>query len=116
MSNISNISNVSVSKKPFKTRFQVFGWLFGAPLVTFDNLLPIPATTSTASTSGSSSASKMDLAMPTEQNVMQHFIHLYDERRDSFHLPDKFQSSIIWDVADNLIAFWQLYSPTSELR
>ena len=106
---MSDLPNVSVSKevKPFKTRFEVFGWLFGKPLETFDNLLPIPAN----STSEANNAS-----MPTEQNVMQHFIHLYDERRDSFHLPEKFQSSIIWDIADNLMAFWELYSPSIELR
>ena len=113
MSQSSNISNVSTSRKPFKTRFEVFGWLFGTPLVSFDNLLPIQdQETTSASTSESNSA----LKMPTEQNVMQHFIHLYDERRDSFHLPDKFQSSIIWDIADNLMAFWELYSPSIELR
>ena len=111
MSHLSNITNVSASRKPFKTRFEVFGWLFGSPLDSFDSLLPISVATN-ASTSESNSVSKM----PTEQNVMQHFIHLYDERRDSYHLPDKFQSSIIWDITDNLIAFWELYSPSTELR
>ena len=108
MSQLSDISNVIVSR-PFKTRFEVFGWLFGTPLQSFDILLQIPAS---ALSSESNNASKM----PTEQNVMQHFIHLYDERRDSYHLPDKFQSSIIWDITDNLVAFWELYSPSTELR
>ena len=109
MSQLSNITNVSASPRKFKTRSEVFGWLFGTPLDSFDNLLPIPAMTSTSETNNASK-------MPTEQHVMQHFIHLYDERRDSFHLPDKFQSSIIWDIADNLMAFWELYSPSIELR
>ena len=100
----ANISSAS-APKPFKTRSQVMGWLFGKPLDTFDNLLPIPVTTS-----GSSSTLNLDLKMPTDQNVIQHFIHLFDERRDSYHLPDKFQNSVIWDVTDNLIAFWELYS------
>ena len=117
MNSQSNIAKVSAPSKAKKTRFQVLGWLFGKPLETFDNLLPIRlpvATTSTASTSGSN-ISASDLKMPTEQNVMQHFIHLYDERRDSYRLPE-LQNSIIWNVADNLIAFWELFSPSSELR
>ena len=45
----SNEENSSTSqKKPFKTKFQLMGWLFGNPLQTFDNLLPVitPSTNS----------------------------------------------------------------------
>ena len=93
-------SSVSKSSKtPFKTKFEIFGWLFGNPLETFDNLVTSPST----------------LVWPTDQNVFQHWMYLVDERRDSLHTSGDFYTSIIWDIVDNLVAFWELYS-TKELR
>ena len=85
----------------FKTKFELFGWLFGNPLESFDKLLTSPPST--------------DIPWPTDQNVMQHYMHLVDVRRNSLHLREDFYSSVIWDIVDNLVAFWELYSE-KELR
>ena len=93
-----------MTSKAFKTKFELLGWLFGNPLDSFDNLVPsISASRST------------DISWPTEKNVMQHWIHLVDERRETLHVSSDFYSSITWNVVDNLIAFWELYS-SKELR
>ena len=83
-------------KISFKTKFKLLGWLFGNPLETFDNLV---------------TSSSTEISFPTDQNVMQHWMYLVDERRDSLHLSEDFYSSITTDVVDNLAAFWELYSP-----
>ena len=31
----------SSTPSPFKTKFKLLGWLFGNPLATFDNLIPV---------------------------------------------------------------------------
>ena len=101
-------SSSNTPSKTFKTKFKLLGWLFGNPLQTFDNLIPAKS----PSTSGSSSA---DISMPTDQNILQHWIYLVDESRDSLRMSDEFYVSITYDVVDNLIAFWELYS-SEELR
>ena len=100
MASSSNAENSSkASRISFKTKFKQFGWLFGNPLETFDNLI----STST------------EISWPTDQNIMQHWMYLVDERRDNIHVSDDFYSSITWDIVNNLVAFWELYSP-KELR
>ena len=99
-------SEESSSSKLFKTKFKLLGWLFGNPLEKFDNLVITPSTSESSST---------DIPWPTEQNVMQLWMHLVDEKRDSLHVAYDFYSSITWDIVDNLVAFWELYS-TNELR
>ena len=165
----SNEENSSTSqKKPFKTKFQLMGWLFGNPLQTFDNLLPVitPSTNSKlkfgkksvfieqkrifftfskiqkhifcyyfenvkksiqkkkdrilkyffrVSDQNATSDSHLDIPLPTDQQILQHWIYLVDERRDSLRMPDDFYVSVTYDVVDNLMAFWELYS-SKELR
>ena len=93
-------SSASVTKRPKISRFQAIGWLFGNPLETFDNLLPM-----VASVASVASPVSMDKSFcPTKQNVIQHWIFCYDKKRNSYHSPDK--NAIISEVTDNLIAFW----------
>ena len=106
-SNVESSSTPTPPKTLFKTKFKLLGWLFGNPLETFDNLLP--------ATSPSTSGSHLDIPLPSDQNILQHWMYLVDEKRDSFHRPDDFQVSITWDIVDNLVAFWELYS-SKELR
>ena len=101
-------SSSTPSKKSFSTKFKLLGWLFGNPLESFDNLVPVNATPST-------SGSQQDIPLPTDQNILQHWIYLVDERRDSLRMPDEFYVSITYEIVDNLIAFWELYS-SEELR
>ena len=91
----SSSSSPSVTKRPKKSRFEAIGWLFGNPIETFDNLLPI-------------------VTAPTKQNVIQHWMFCFDKNRNSYHSPDK--NAIIWEVTDNLIAFWTNNVATKELR
>ena len=94
-----SLSSASVTKRPKISRFQAIGWLFGNPLETFDNLLPLPLAASVAS------PVSLDKSLcPTKQNVIQHWIFCYDKKRNSYHSPDK--NAIISEVTDNLMAFW----------
>ena len=86
MASSSNAASSKASRISFKTKFKQFGWLFGNPLETFDNLI----STST------------EIRWPTDQNIMQHWIYLVDERRDSMRMSDDFYNSITYDVVDNL--------------
>ena len=63
----------------------------------------------------STSSSKSEILLPSDQHILQHWIYLVDERRDSKRMPDDFYTSINWDIVDNLVAFWELYS-SKELR
>ena len=94
----------NLASKTFKTKFKLLGWLFGNPLQTFDNLIPatFPSTSD-------------DIPMPTDQHILQHWMYLVDERRDLLRMPEDFYVSISWDIVDNLVAFWELYS-SKELR
>ena len=92
-----SLSSASVTKRPKISRFQAIGWLFGNPLETFDNLLPL-------ATSMASPVSLDKSLCPTKQNVIQHWIFCYDKKRNSYHSPDK--NAIISEVTDNLITFW----------
>ena len=94
MASSSNAENSSTpSRISFKTKFKVFGWLFGNKLETFDNLT----------------------SLPTDQNIMQHWMFLVDESRNNIHVSDDFYASITWDIVDHLVAFWNIHS-TKELR
>ena len=97
MSQNSQVS-ASVALRPFKSRFQAIGWLFGNPIETFDNLLPM------VTTSASSSKSTDNSFCPTKQNVIQHWMSCFDKKRTSYHSPDK--NAVMWEVTDNLMAFW----------
>ena len=97
---MSEESSPAPSKISFKTKSKLLGWLFGNPLETFDNLV---------------TSSSTEISFPTDQNVMQHWMYLVDERRDNIHVSDDFYSSITWDIVDHLVAFWNIHS-TKELR
>ena len=90
-------------QRPYKSRVEALGWLFGNPLNSFENLVTIAP------------ASSMDYSFcPTKQNVVQHWIACMDKTRNSYHSPAK--NAIIWEVVDNLIAFWNKYTTEIELR
>ena len=87
------MASSSVTPRPQKSRFDAIGWLFGNPLETFDDLLPIGAPISTDKS-----------ICPTKQNVIQHWIFCFDKNRTSYKSPDK--NTIIGEVTDNLMFFW----------
>ena len=90
---MSEVSEVSEAvKSPFKSPVKSIGWLFGDPLENFENLWPIPASSSTDKS-----------FCPTKQNVIQHWMFCVDKNRDSY-LSNK--NAIIYEVVDNLMAFW----------
>ena len=81
--------------RPFKSRFEALGWLFGDPIDSFANHIPVTST----------SASEKDYSFcPTKQNVVQHWMACMDKTRNSYHSPDK--NAIIGEVVDNLTEFW----------
>ena len=63
----------------------------------------------------SASNSQPEIPLPSDQHILQHWIYLVDERRDSVRMSDDFYTSINWEIVDNLVAFWELYS-SKELR
>ena len=80
-------------KRPFKSKSEVLGWLFGNPIDSFDSLIPVTA------------APALDYSFcPTQKNVVQHWMACMDKTRNSYHSPDK--NVIIGEVVDNLITFW----------
>ena len=105
-SNEETKSTTPSKTSSFKTKAKLLSWLFGNPLATFDNLIPIDQSPST---------SHSDIPLPTDQNILQHWMYLVDERRDSLRMPDEFYVSITYEIVDNLTAYWQLYS-SEELR
>ena len=89
---------------PFKSRSEALGWLFGNPLDSFDSLIPV-----------TTPASPKDYSFcPTKQNVIQHWMACMDRTRNSYHSPAK--NVIVWEVVDNLIAFWNNNTTEIELR
>ena len=101
---MSSTSKATV-KRPFKTRSEALGWLFGDPIDSFANHIPV-----------TTPASVKDYSFcPTKQNVVQHWIACMDKTRNSFiQSPNK--NAIIWEVVDNLIAFWNNNTTGIELR
>ena len=92
MSEVSEESEVSEQvKSPFKSPVKSIGWLFGDPLENFDNLWPIPASSTDKS------------FCPTKQNVIQHWMFCVDKNRDSYQSN---KNETIYEVVDNLMAFW----------
>ena len=81
-------------QRPYKSKSEALEWLFGDPLDSFTNHIPV--TTAQAS-------SKDYSFCPTKQNVIQHWMFCVDKNRNSY-LSNK--NAIIYEVVDNLIAFW----------
>ena len=94
-------------KRPYKSRSEALGWLFGDPIDSFADLFPVTTTTAPTSTKDFSFC-------PTKQNVVQHWIACIDKTRNSYHSPDK--NAIIGVVVDNLIEFWKTNTTGIELR
>ena len=92
-------------QRPYKSKSETLGWLFGDPIDSFANHIPV--TTAQAS-------SKDYSFCPTKQNVIQHWMACMDKTRNSYHSPDK--NAIIWEVVDNLITFWNNNTTGIELR
>ena len=99
---MSSASKVTV-KRPFKTRSEALGWLFGDPMDSFDCLIPVITP-----------ASKDYSFCPTKKNVVQYWMACMDKTRNSLHSPNK--NAIIWEVVDNLIAYWNANTTGFELR
>ena len=51
---------------------------------------------------------------PTKLNVVQFWMHCMDKTRNSYHSPAK--TEIIWEVVNNLTAFWSNNTTGIELR
>ena len=100
------MSSPSPVKRPFKTRSEALGWLFGDPIDSFANN-HVQVTTTPA-------FAKDYSFCPTKQNVIQHWMSCMDKTRNSLHSPDK--NAIIWEVVDNLIAYWNANTTGFELR
>ena len=95
-------------KRPYKSKSEALGWLFGNPMDSFDSLIPATTTTTPA-------PSKDYSFCPTKQNIIQHWMSCMDKTRNSYHdSPDK--NDIIYEVVDNLIAFWRNNTTGFELR
>ena len=92
-------ASVTKAKRPKISRYQAIGWLFGNPIETFDNLLPMVA-------SVASPVSTDKSFCPTKQNVIQHWIFCYDKKRSLYHSKSPDKNAIISEVTDNLITFW----------
>ena len=99
---MSEESPSPVPKSPFKTRFEVLGYFFGSPLESFDNLLPVPTSTTSVKNPLVFDNGK---PKPTDFQILKHWINIYDKTRTSIRFPES--NSVIWRVADNLIEFWR---------
>ena len=91
-------------KRPYKSKSEALGWLFGNPMDSFNSLIPVMTPAS----------SKDHSFCPTKQNVIQHWMACMDKKRNSYHSPDK--NAIISEVVDNLTAFWNNNTTGIELR
>ena len=90
-------------KRPYRSKSEALGWLFGDPLDSFATNVPI--------------TTALDYSFcPTKQNVIQHWIACMDKTRNSYHSPDKVKKAIIGEVVDNLITFWSNNTVGIELR
>ena len=98
-------SSTTLPKRPYKSKSEALGWLFGNPIDSFNSLIPVITP-----------ASLKDYSFcPTKQNIIQHWMSCMDKTRNSYHdSPDK--NDIIYEVVDNLIAFWNANTTAIELR
>ena len=90
-------------KRPFKSRSEALGWLFGDPIDSFADHIPVTST-----------PAKDYSFCPTKQNIIQHWMYCVDKTRNSYHSPNK--NVIIGEVVDNLITFWKNFTTGIEVR
>ena len=108
-------SQLTIPKSPFKTRYEVIGWMFGKPLEDFNCLLPVkPVDSPQPSTSQPDPpALDMDKILPTDMDVVCNWIFECDRTRTSRVFDS---NSVIWQVTDNLMKFWTDNNSSIELR
>ena len=111
-------SQLSIPKSPFKTRYEAIGWFFGKPLEDFNHLLPVKSPTTeqpkpSTSSSPDLSAFNTDKILPTDLDIINHWIFQCDRTRTSKAFPEA--NEVIWKVTDNLRNFWQNHTSV-ELR
>ena len=104
-------SQLTIPKSPFKTRYEVIGWMFGKPLEDFNSLLPVKPLVENPQPSSSTlpppdppSALDMDKILPTDLDIVCHWMFECDRTRTSRAFPEA--NSVIWQVTDNLMKFW----------
>ena len=114
------------AKSPFKTRYEAIGYMFGKPLESFNHLLPVNSSQPTSPKPSSSKsppdkpsslmevALDMDKILPTDLDIVCHWMFECDQTRTSKAFPEA--NSVIWQVTDNLIKFWKDNNSTIELR
>ena len=102
-------SQLTIPKSPFKTRYEVLGWMFGKPLEDFNCLLPVKPVDSPQP-----SALDMDKTLPTDLDVVRHWMFECDKTRTSRAFPES--QSVIGQVTDNLMKFWKDNNPSVKLR
>ena len=112
-------SQLTVPKSPFKTRYEVLGWIFGKPLEDFNCLLPVKPVDSPQSSTGKStefrpSALDLDKTLPTDLDIVRHWMFECDKTRTSRAFPES--QSVIGQVTDNLMKFWKDNNSSVELR
>ena len=101
---------------PFKTRYEVIGWMFGKPLEDFNSLLPVKPLVENPQPSSSKLPPPLDMdkILPTNLDIVCHWMFECDRTRTSKAFPEA--NSVIWQVTDNLIKFWKDNNSTIELR
>ena len=104
-------SQLTIPKSPFKTRYEVIGWMFGKPLEDFNSLLPVkplvenPQPSSSKTPPPDLSSLDMDKILPTDLDVVRNWMFECDRTRTSRAFPES--NSVIWQVTDNLMKFWK---------
>ena len=117
-------SQLTIPKSPFKTRYEVIGWMFGKSLDDFNSLLPVkpvdspkPSTSKSPDSRPSSlmeCALDMDKILPTDLDIIRNWMFECDRTRTSRAFPEA--NSVVWQVTDNLIKFWKDNNSSAQLR
>ena len=94
-------SQLTIPKSPFKTRYEVIGWMFGKPLEDFNSLLPVKPLVENPQPS----TPPPDLILPTDLDIVCNWIFECDKVRTNRAFPE--ENSVLYQVADNLINFWK---------
>ena len=100
MSEVPTVNEIPPkTKSPPKKRHEAIRFFFGQPLESFENLLIQPSSSSTSSANQSP-------IKPTDFDIIRHWMHVEGQNT----------SNSVNIVTDNLIAFYEKYHPSVELR